>query len=131
MNDIPDWNDVTPEIRPIAKNWIEQVKENFENAGYEVSDIGQTDASGGIGWDIAVTTDDGETIVIKFEVVDSIGYEGKMLGYNVSVDAIHENGQILATHKPYNYTDDVWTTDIDELKERANNMPGLGPGNIM
>lgn len=130
MSDIPNWDSVTPEIRPIVKDYLENATETFETAGYDVSDIGETNPSGGIGWDIAVTTDDGETIVVSFEVVDSLEYEGEMLGYNVSLDAVKENGEILVKHAPHNYTDKVWTTDLDELKNRAKTMPAITPNDI-
>lgn len=130
MSDIPNWDTVEPEIQPIAKDYINTVKETFEDAGYEVSDIGETAPAGGIGWDIAITTKDDETIVVSFEVVDSLEYEGEMLGYNVSIDSVAEDGRILVDHTPKNYTDEVWTTDLEELKSRAKNMPELTPDDL-
>lgn len=128
MSNIPTWHDVENAIQPIAKNWIQKVKENLENAGYEVSDVGKTEPAGGIGWDITVTAEDGSDIVITFEVVDSREYEeGEMLGYNVSIDAVHEDGRILADHTPYNYTKNAWTTNLDQLKRRAKEMPEVPP----
>lgn len=130
MNDIPDWDSVEPKIEPIAKDYLETVKDTFENAGYEVSDIGKTAPAGGIGWDITITTDDDETIVVSFEVIDSLEYEGETLGYNVSLDAVAEDGRILIDHTPKNYTDEVWTMYLEELKNRAKNIPELTPNDL-
>lgn len=130
MSDIPNWDTVTPEIRPIAKDYLKEAQDTFEKAGYDVSDIGETNPSGGIGWDFTIINDDGDTIVISFEVVDSLEYEGEMLGYNVSLDAVKEDGGILVKHAPHNYTDKVWTTDLDELTNRAETMPAITPNDL-
>jgi len=130
MSESLTWETVEDEIEPIAQDWIESVKETFENHGYDVSSVGETESNGGIGWDVAITNDDGETIAVTFEVVDSIEYEGEMLGYNVSIDAVHEDGRILGSHTPHNYTDKVWTTELSELKQRANEMPPLTPEDL-
>jgi len=130
MNDIPDWDKVDAEISPLAKKWIETVQQNFKDDRWDVSEIGETDTAGGIGWDFSITTEYGGTIVISFEIVDSLEYEGKMLGYNISIDAVHEDGRIIADHTPHNYTDDVWTSEINELKHRTENIPHITPEDI-
>lgn len=126
MSDIPNWDAVTPQIRPIAFEYLESIQDAF-NGEYDVSSISDGDADGGIMWDIAITTSDERTLVVSFNVVDSLEYEGEMLGYNISVDAVYEDGEIAVKHTPYNYTDDVWTTDLDELVARAENVPTITP----
>lgn len=126
MTDSLDWTDVKPEIKPIAVEYLESVKTAFED-NYDVSYVGDSDVAGGVMWDLTITDDDGRMLVVSFNVVDSIEYEGEMYGYNISVDAVYDDGEIVVKHTPHNYTDDVWTTDLDELRSRAKKVPTITP----
>lgn len=129
MSDPLDWTVVITDIQPIATEYLTELQSTLEEYGYEVSDIGERDEQGGIVWDITVETQT-DTILVSFELVDSLEFEGEKLGYNVSVDAVSEDGQILVDHTPKNYTSDVWTNDRTELVERAKNIPLLNPRNL-
>jgi len=126
MTEQLDWDTVLDEIEPLAIEFMESVQNNFDNP----SEIGEVEESGGTGWDITVTNSDGKTVVIRFSVVDSVEYEGEMYGYNISVDAVTSDGEILIKHTPNNYTEDVWTNDITELKSRTKNLPEVQPTDL-
>lgn len=129
MSETLDWDTIEEEIKPLAIAYLETVQRTFEDE-YDVSYFGKQDQSGGIAWDLTVTGDDDRTLLISFKVVDSVEYEGEMFGYNVSVDAVYDDGEIVGKYTPHNYTENVWTNDLEELKTRAENIPTFTPDDL-
>ena len=115
------WDTINEQIVPSIKLYLENIKEKFENENFSVSEIGKVDSLGTIGRDIVVEFNN-RTVIIRFEVVDSTEYEGEMNGYNVKLSAVCQDGTILVKRIPENYTDSVWTMDIEVLRERVQNM---------
>lgn len=117
----PDWDTVEDKIVPCIEDYLKTFKQDFEEKLYSVSEIGEVDSLGSIGRDVTLKYDN-RTVIIRFEVLDSTEYEGEMLGYNVKLSAVGEYGTILVKRIPNNYTDSVWTRDIEVLENRVKNM---------
>lgn len=126
---MPSLQEATDTVDEYAVKWMKATKEALENASYDVSSIQSQRKSLETEWSIAAETADGDMLV-SFRLIDSEEYEGERYGYNVSVEVVLEDGQILHRHVPLNYTEDVWTTELQTLEERAKYMPQLGDEDI-
>lgn len=120
INRKPEFQTIVSEIEPIAKEFLSDMREQIQenHPSWKVAEIGEMQKGK---WTFFVKTTHYE-FNVSFEIVDSIDYEGTFEGYNVSFEIITLEGRILGTITPYNYTDKVWTKNIDELKNRAKKM---------
>lgn len=70
-------------------------------------------------WDMAVQPPDGSLLVgVTVTLAESAARDGTDEGYNWMVEAVVNDGLIVGTFSPYNFTPDVWTDDDDELNRR-------------
>ena len=131
MSSIPKRDDVVQVTEPIARSYLGTVQDELSDTDASVSDIGEREEAGTVGWDIAIERPDGTVVVVGFNVLDSVEYEGQMTGYNVIVNAVAEDGKPRVHHPPHSRTDEAWTTDLDELRQRAEGIPPLKKENIL
>jgi len=128
INREPEFETAVNEIKPIALNYLENLQETFEKWGWESSEIKEVMAGE---WDMKVDTkgqkewNNSSEFYVRFEVVDSVDYEGRFEGYNIDMTVLSIGGLVIARFSPYNFTEKCWTESMEELKKRAKNIPTI------
>lgn len=79
---------------------------------------------GGDEWKVSLDIKQGDVVVLglDFTLVDG-GMAEDSEGVGVSLSITGYGGLAMGGYFPENYTDDVWTTDADEVLDRINNLP--------
>jgi len=123
------WAIAGPRLEQAAKETVEDLREVSEIGGEQlaVSDPYFMEGEGNHGYWVNINygdlDDEEDSIDISFQLADSGPYEGidegtEGWGVNIMVDIVHYGGEILGGFTPYNYTSEVWTDQVDELKSR-------------
>lgn len=123
------WAIAGPRLEQAAKETVEDLREAAGVGGDQiaVSEPWLMEGEGDDGYYVNVNygdlDDEEESIDISFKLIDAGPYDGyeegdEEWGVNITVDIVHYGGAILGGFTPYNYTPEVWTNDVDELKRR-------------
>lgn len=114
---LPYWNHAEPLMRAKLALLVEKLLGQTE---YRLSEIYEGgDEEFRLALDIQ--RDDVTVLGIEFKLLDGDVHGGET-GVGVKLDLCGYGGLVLGGYAPYNYTDDAFTTDLDEMASRINEL---------
>lgn len=130
---------IETKYEPYMKRILGEMKQAFEQAGYDTSEIGDMSDEHLI-LDFVVY-EEGETeegpqendVDVTFQVAPSIHFDGSLEGVNFIIDVVSVGGEIIGGLSPFNYTNEVWVDVNDEfaVEERFNIFNQTDPGELV
>jgi hypothetical protein len=116
------------------RKFLTTTRQAFIDAGYNVSDIDDM-SDECYSWSFAIIltntelVEENEYIDFRFEIAESLAFDGTTDGINFSINIVASGGEIVGGCTPYNYTPDVWVDmhDADAIEERFRMVESLHP----
>jgi len=128
--------EVETKITEYAIEYMASVRDNFQSYGWDVTNIEYLDDL--YQWQMTVDTggeitssDSDQQLSIELELVFSEDFGDIHEGFAIQSTAVWYGGEIITKTTPKNFTEDVWTSDIEEIQSRITELPEITPEDVL